>query len=164
MTTNHEILTQANSYTNEGVMVAKAKSNSNFFYNFVQEKNGKTTIPINLTLKIKIPPSADQIFIETLNKLILNHIEYSQFNVTQLASLMQMSKRNLHYKIKSLLGFTPSKYINEIRLLIAEQQLRNKSYTTIAEVCYSVGFQKPTYFSQLFKKRFGKVPSTYLHF
>ncbi|MGB0931821.1 MAG: helix-turn-helix domain-containing protein, partial [Chitinophagales bacterium] len=70
----------------------------------------------------------------------------------------------LHYKIKSILGFTPSKYINEIRLLIAEQLLKNKSYTTISEVCYNVGFQKPTYFSQLFKKRFGKVPSSYLHF
>jgi len=164
MTTNHQILSQSIQYTNERAMTTKAKPGNNFFYNFVQEKNAKATIPVNLTLRIKIPVSTDQVFIDRLNDLIMNNIEDSQFNVAQLASLMQMSKRSLHYKIKSLLGFTPSKYINEIRLLIAEQQLRNKSYMIIAEVCYSVGFQKPTYFSQLFKKRFGKVPSAYLHF
>jgi len=164
ITTNNQILTQPIQYINKRAMTAKAKSSNNFFYNFVQEKDDKTIIPINLTLRIKIPASADQVFIDTLNDLIMNNIEDSQFNVAQLASLMQMSKRNIHYKTKSFLGFTPSKYINEIRLLIAEQLLKNKSYNTIAEVCYKVGFQKPTYFSQLFKKRFGKAPSTYLRF
>ena len=84
--------------------------------------------------------------------------------VPQVAKKMGISERSLHYKVKKLSGLTPSKYINEFRLIKAKELLEKQVYNTVTEVCYAVGFQTPAYFSRQFKKRFGKSPSEYLQF
>ena len=117
-----------------------------------------------INIQIRLPKKQDQAWLEQLHILILNNMNQPQFGNKQLAHFMQMSIRNLNYKVRLHTGFTPAKYINEIRLLTAEIMLRNKTYNTVSEVCYAVGFQKPAYFSILFKRRFNKLPSSYLHF
>jgi AraC-like DNA-binding protein len=65
-------------------------------------------------------------------------------------------------KIKTLTGLTPNKYIREIKLQHARTLLESKKYVTVSEVSQAVGFSKTEYFSQLYKERFGKLPSAYL--
>lgn len=103
-------------------------------------------------------------WLDQLHAVILNHLKNPNFNIPLLAKQMQISERSLHYHIKSKTGFTPAKYITEVRLLVAEQMLEQVAYPTVAEISYAVGFRRPAYFSFLFKKRFNKLPSVYLRF
>jgi len=43
----------------------------------------------------------------------------------------------------------------------ARDMLDRKQKKTVSEVAYAVGFSTPSYFSKLFKDRFGRSPSEY---
>ena len=88
----------------------------------------------------------------------------STLTIDKLASKMQVSKRNLFYKVKELIGLTPAKYVKEVRLSKAKAFIEKGDKISVKELCYSVGFRKPDYFSMLFKEKFGVPPSQYLHF
>ena len=75
---------------------------------------------------------------------------------------MNLSQTHLNRKLKSLIGFTSSKYILEARLRKALELLENENVHSVKEVCYSVGFKIPKYFSRNFKERFGKNPSAFI--
>lgn len=119
-------------------------------------------ININSYLTVALPQPVDNHWLTQLQQCITANLTASDFNISKLATMMQISIRNLYYKVKRLTGFSPAKYINEIRLQQAAQLLENQSYLTVSEVCYAVGFHKPAYFSLLFKKRFKVLPSVCL--
>ena len=73
-----------------------------------------------------------------------------------------MSRRQLQRRIKQLTGLSPHQYIQEARMLEARQLLENRSKSSVKAVSFSVGIRDIKYFSQQFKKRFGKLPSSYL--
>lgn len=79
--------------------------------------------------------------------------------VKDLASTLHISERQLQRQIKQYVGLTPVEYINEICLQRARQLIDNKTYSTVAEVAYKVGYAYPNYFSKVFTKRFGQPPS-----
>lgn len=80
----------------------------------------------------------------------------------RLTELLFLSRRQLQRRIKQLTGLSPKQYIQEARMLEARQLLENRSKSSVKAVSFSVGIQDVKYFSQQFKKRFGKLPSTYL--
>ncbi len=122
--------------------------------------NKNHSIPLSTLLQL--PPPAENIWLQELRQFILANLTADEFDVPKLANLLQMSPRSLYYKVKKLTDFSPAKYINELRLQKAAQLLQNQSYLTVSEVCYAVGFQKPAYFSLLFKRQFGVLPSSLL--
>jgi AraC-like DNA-binding protein len=72
------------------------------------------------------------------------------------------TNRNTFYgKVKTLTGLSPNKYIQAIRLQKAKELLEN-STLSVREITEKVGFKTPDYFTRLFKKEYGKVPSDYL--
>ncbi|MDR0748859.1 MAG: helix-turn-helix transcriptional regulator [Tannerellaceae bacterium] len=56
---------------------------------------------------------------------------------------------------------SPTEYIRNIRLKRARLLLKEGTYN-ISEVAYKVGFNDAKYFSNCFKKEFGKTPGEYL--
>lgn len=100
---------------------------------------------------------ADQQWLEQTEKLILKEMGSSVFSNDHLADLLSVSRDVLYKKVKSLTGLTPTKYTRVIRLQQAKVLLQQGK--SVKEVSYEVGFQKPEYFSKLFKKEFGKLPS-----
>ena len=72
-----------------------------------------------------------------------------------------MSRRQFFRVMKEETGLTPNQYLREVRLQKGRQLLETNQSITIKEVGYAVGFLKISYFSQLFKDRFGKTPSEY---
>ena len=72
-----------------------------------------------------------------------------------------MSKSQASRKIKSLTGMTPNQLIQEARL---QKALNNMSQNnkTISEIAYESGFNSPTYFTRVFKKRFGISPTNFV--
>lgn len=105
------------------------------------------------------PLSAEQAFLQQAEQIVLDHLDQSSFTVPDLADHLGISERNLHRKTKALTGLTPLQFMREIRLQHAYRLLERKAFGTVAEVCYAVGFENPSYFARLFAKRFGQAPS-----
>jgi two-component system, response regulator YesN len=61
---------------------------------------------------------------------------------------------------KDRFGITFIDYITEIRMKRAKELMENPD-VSIKEVCYTVGYKDPNYFSRVFKKYTGLTPSEY---
>ena len=104
----------------------------------------------------------DQKWLHRLQILVDENMGNPLFSVEHLARLLNTSDRTLRNRIKGAIGITPSEFITEARLFKARQLLESNVHLTVAEVCFAVGFETPKYFTKLFKKRFGKLPSEFL--
>jgi YesN/AraC family two-component response regulator len=101
-------------------------------------------------------------WIKDATNIIKVHAHDSLFNVEQLAIKLMMSRRQLFRKMKSTTGLTPNKFMQEVRLQLAKEMLESPNTQSVQEVSLAVGFKKANYFSQLYKDRFGRLPSSYL--
>ncbi|MEY3368299.1 MAG: hypothetical protein RI973_1454, partial [Bacteroidota bacterium] len=92
-----------------------------------------------------------------LEALVKARLHDARFSVPQLAQALNITERTLQYKLKSLTGLTPNRYLMEARRL-----LESGRYDTVGEVCYAVGMKTTQYSARLMRERFGKLPSEYL--
>ena len=102
--------------------------------------------------------------LQMINKAIAIVEEYlldTNFTVEILAEKLKMSRTSLHRKLKANTDQSATEFIRFVRLKKALKMLKSGNYT-IDEVSYNVGFNTPSYFSQSFKKQFGKSPKEYL--
>ena len=103
---------------------------------------------------------SDEMFVET----VLNHIDDNlvnpQFSVERLASLMGMTRANLHLKVKAFTGISPVELIRRIRVETACRLIREGRHT-MAEIGDMTGFNSATYFATVFKKVVGSTPGEY---
>ncbi|MCE2594898.1 helix-turn-helix domain-containing protein [Motilimonas cestriensis] len=112
--------------------------------------------PIGISHGLK---GKDQEFINKLEHIFKQHFHDSDFSVVQCAEQMFMSSKQLQRKIKGLLGVTPSEMLREYRLLQSNEILR--SGIAISEVALMCGFSSQSYFTTLYKARFGVTPKKY---
>jgi len=102
--------------------------------------------------------SLNKKFAQQLNEIIDSNIQNERFGVSELAYKLNMSRSNLHRKIKAATGDSVSQYLKKVRLNKAMELLKEQSYT-ISEVAFAVGFGSVNYFSKCFKDNFGYPPS-----
>jgi signal transduction histidine kinase/DNA-binding response OmpR family regulator/ligand-binding sensor domain-containing protein len=100
-------------------------------------------------------------FIKKALEVVRRNMNNSEFGKDEFASAMNVSSSLLYKKIKSLTDQPPIDFIKSIRLNNALELLRTKKYniTEVGDIC---GFTSISYFSQAFKKYFGKTPSEVL--
>jgi signal transduction histidine kinase/ligand-binding sensor domain-containing protein/DNA-binding NarL/FixJ family response regulator len=100
-------------------------------------------------------------FIKKALEIVRQNIDNPEFGKDEFASAMNVSSSLLYKKIKSLTDQSPVDFIKSIRLNHALELLRTKKYniTEVGDIC---GFTSISYFSQAFKKYFGKTPSDVL--
>jgi AraC-like DNA-binding protein len=103
--------------------------------------------------------ASDEIFLQKTIAVVEENIANTNFDVEALEQAMDMSKMQLYRKLKGLTDLAGNEFIRNIRLKRAAQLLEKNDYT-VAEVAYQVGFNDPAYFTRMFKKEFGKVPSS----
>ena len=125
------------------------------------EENNKNK-EFELINDFKESDSAEFRWLKEIEQIAINNAEHSDFNVAQLAFKAHLGERQLGRKLKQATGMTPGNYLKEVRLQKARHLLENKIYGTVSEVSYNVGFTTPEYFSRIFKKRFGKLPTEYI--
>lgn len=106
--------------------------------------------------------SVDQALINSLTELVEKQMHDSNFNMDKLASELSMSRSTLYREVKKATGFTAASFVKEIRLQKARQKLEVGVVKNISELSYEIGFSTPSYFSKMYKSRFGKAPSDYL--
>jgi len=104
--------------------------------------------------------SVDEDFLRKAAAIVEKHIDDTEFSVEQFSNEMSMDRNNLYRKLKKLINQSSSQFIRMIRLKRAAQLLKQKA-APIGEIAYMVGFEKPSYFSESFKKEFGVSPSEY---
>ncbi|MCL4112530.1 UNVERIFIED_CONTAM: hypothetical protein GTU68_061037 [Idotea baltica] len=104
----------------------------------------------------------DMIWLGKFEEYISQILGSDLLTVTHLADEFGMSQSTLLRQLKRLTGLSPTKYIQECRLSKARTHLEEKSYNTIAQVAYEVGFKDAKAFTRSFKQRFGKPPSDFI--
>ncbi len=106
--------------------------------------------------------AAQKQLLDKIKAVVEENISDEEFKVTQLASVVGYSQRQLTRILKQHTGMSPVKFILEIRLQKAYWLLQNKVHFTLSEVRYDVGIPSSSYFNRKFKKRFGINPSELL--
>lgn len=97
-------------------------------------------------------------FVKKAVEAIRKNMADSAFGKDEFASAMYVSPSLLYKKLKALTDQSPSDFIKTIRLNYAMELLQSHKYT-ITEVSELCGFSSSSYFSTVFKKNFGKLPT-----
>jgi len=109
-----------------------------------------------INLKILFKSEIDWLLI--FEEEIFKRVKDSQLNLFDLSFYMAMGERQLHRRIKNILGITPNKYIRILKLHKAKKLLDNYTYNTVSEVSYAVGYNDTHYFSKLFYQQYNITP------
>mgnify|MGYP000076599113 FL=1 len=104
--------------------------------------------------------SLDQKLLEKAFKTVKDNIANEDFNIAQFSEDLGVSRSMLFTKIKAWSNATPNDFIQEIRLKHAAKLLELDKFS-VSEVSYKVGFKRPKYFSQCFKKKYNLTPSEF---
>ena len=104
---------------------------------------------------------ADEEFIKRLNEVILENLSNPDFSMEDMADGLNMSRSNFYRKIKGVLDLSPNEYLRLERLKKAAQLLK-EGESRVNEICYTVGFNSPSYFSKCFQKQFGVLPKDFV--
>jgi len=96
-------------------------------------------------------------FIQKLEEVVEANLQNDQLSVEALAEKMNMSRSNLHRKLKQTSGQTTNQFIREYRLERAMELLKQED-KTITEVAYQVGFSSPSYFTTCFTEYYSYPP------
>ncbi|MGB5497688.1 MAG: two-component regulator propeller domain-containing protein [Maribacter sp.] len=101
----------------------------------------------------------EESFLWKVESTILEHLDDENFSGNELARSLLLSRSQVHRKLKALTGMSTAIYIRFIRLQKANDLLQEAANLSISEIAYKVGFTSPVYFSQIYKKTFGRSPS-----
>ena len=104
--------------------------------------------------------SLDEQFLQKAREMAEIHLGDSSFDVEQFSKEMNMSRTNLHRKLKALTDASTTEFIRNIRLQRAAQLLKQHK-GTVSDIAYQVGFESLPYFSKSFQEQFGMSPSEY---
>mgnify|MGYP006268592033 FL=1 len=108
--------------------------------------------------EVTVTPTDERILEKAIKVVDENMIE-EDFDVQQFSRLMGMSKSSLVRKLKAITGLTPLHFVQSMRLKRAAVLL--KGGMSVSEAATQVGMYNMSYFSKLFRKEFGVVPSEY---
>ncbi len=90
---------------------------------------------------------------------VVAHISDGTLNVDTMASQLKTSRTGLYTLVHREYGVTPANFILDLRLKHAVNLL--KKGIKVREVSVKCGFSDPKYFSKVFKKYYGILPSNY---
>lgn len=107
--------------------------------------------------------SLSEEFTQQVKNTVQAHLSERGFNLFLLATKLNMSERHLSRNLREMTGTSAGKFIRNIRLDHAKKLLESKSHMTVQEVAKAVGFEKTSYFSQIYAEQFGKRPSEYFN-
>lgn len=125
-----------------------------------EEKMRHARVTTFLADKSRHPsPSEEEFLCRTLD-IIESRMNHPQFSVENVASILGMTRANLHLRLKAITGQSPIEIITRMRMEKAMEMLLEGG-TSILEIAESTGFKSPSYFSACFKKATGLSPKEY---
>ena len=133
--------------------------------NYLGQHSSAAVLKVFLSLMILIDKNSVNPIKETGDPIV-RAIEYisqnysSKITIDEIASISMVSKYHFCREFKKKHGITIMEYVLKTRLIMAKALLENsnKSINQISEEC---GFCSASYFSRVFKKKYGVSPSHY---
>lgn len=83
-------------------------------------------------------------------------------SVKYFAEKLSLTPNYLSDYLKKISGFSTQEFIQRTVISEAKIRLLNNKGKSINQIAYELGFDNPSYFTRLFKKRVGKTPSEYI--
>ncbi|RZM20471.1 MAG: response regulator transcription factor, partial [Pedobacter sp.] len=102
----------------------------------------------------------DKKFLNDFAGLVEQNLGNEHFSVDEISKIIGVSRVQLYRKVKALLNCSVSDYILNRRLKKAKYYLSNEDYS-VAEISYKVGISSATYFSTIFKAKYGMTPTEF---
>lgn len=96
----------------------------------------------------------DEKFIQDLHNYVVKNIEISSYSVSDLATDLGVSERNLYRRVNDLMNMSVAEYIREVKLQRAHDLLTANKVKTISEAAVKVGFKSISHFSKLYREKF----------
>src|SRR5690554_2002578 len=108
----------------------------------------------------KLDNDANLKFLQNISKIIYSEIDNPELNSTFLANKMSMSISQLSRKVNGITGYSTIFYVLQLKINKAKKMLvdDNLSVTEVSDAC---GFSDASYFSRVFRKKFGVSPTDY---
>lgn len=97
---------------------------------------------------------------ELLENFVAEHISDEMLSVETMAAQLKVSRTGLYQLVHDHFAMTPGNYIINRRLTHACKLLAEGR--KVREVSMKCGFSDPKYFSKVFKKAYGVLPSGYV--
>ena len=104
--------------------------------------------------------SAEASFLANVKRIIQRELSNERLNVDFIAREVGLSRVQLYRKMLALTGTSVSELLRSIRLQKAAKLLEQK-WGPVSQVAYEVGITNLSYFSKIFKSKFGITPSEY---
>jgi AraC-like DNA-binding protein len=121
----------------------------------------KNNVPARPAINCIACTKTDEAFIAKLNQAINENLANPGLDIDYLAGILNLSRRSLFRKIKSIDDVSPAEMINALRLKKAAVLLLcndNKVY----EIADLVGFKSRSCFTRNFTRQFGMSPTEYV--
>ena len=99
-------------------------------------------------------------FLANVKSIIQKELSNERLNVDFIAREVGLSRVQLYRKMLALTGTSVSELLRSIRLQKAAKLLEQK-WGPVSQVAYAVGITNLSYFSKIFKGKFGVVPSEF---
>ncbi|MFT4758525.1 MAG: AraC-like DNA-binding protein [Paraglaciecola sp.] len=99
--------------------------------------------------------------ITSLGAYVIDNFE-TNLTILKLSKHFGMSPKKLQKGVRYLYGDSVGHYISNLRMGHAKHLLSTTDLN-VSEVCFRVGISSRSYFSKVFKNRYGKLPSQYIN-
>ena len=127
------------------------------------QEHGKTDKEAKAkTAPTKTLTTLDKEWVENTRKKVEESLSGSLIKAEELAQYNNLSTRQFNRKMNRLVGLSAGRFIREVQLETSRKILEDGLALSISEVAYRCGFDYPSTFSNLFKKRYGKSPVAFL--
>ncbi|GKU25756.1 response regulator [Clostridium folliculivorans] len=103
--------------------------------------------------------SSKSVLFKDIEKYIVENM-VEELDLDTVAARFNLSCYYFSRTFKEIIGYNFSDYINILRIKKAKELLRDNSIS-IKEICFSVGYNDPNYFSKVFKKYEGRSPTEF---
>ncbi|GFP74857.1 response regulator [Clostridium fungisolvens] len=103
--------------------------------------------------------SSKSVLFKDIEKYIVDNM-VEELDLDTVAARFNLSCYYFSRTFKEIIGYNFSDYINILRINKAKELLRDNSIS-IKEICFSVGYNDPNYFSKVFKKYEGRSPTEF---
>lgn len=105
--------------------------------------------------------TSDNDFIKHLTQIVEKNISKEDFGVKELSDKTEMTRSQIHRRLKSINNKSVTQFVREVRLNKAKDLLQTENIT-VSELAYRVGFSSPSYFIKCFREYYGYPPGEFM--
>jgi AraC-like DNA-binding protein/mannose-6-phosphate isomerase-like protein (cupin superfamily) len=152
-------------FQNADIMIREMKNNyiardfivNNCFKNIILSFIRAVNTPDNIVSHLDYGGNE---IVEKVDGFLVQNVR-KRLSMNELANYCNMSCSNLEHLYRNATGMSISKSFQKIKIYKVEEALRNDLDAQIKSVALAFGFRSFSYFSRLFRQRFGMSPSQY---